>query len=48
MGIGIGMANNLMLQTGLNRDHIAQLASTQMTSSASLANLLGKQRSLMV
>jgi len=47
---GIGMANNapinnLMLQTGLNRDQIAQLASTQMTSSASLANLLGKQRS---
>lgn len=37
--------NNLMLQTGLNRDQIAQLASTQMTSSASLANLLGKQRS---
>lgn len=47
---GIGMANsasinNLMLQTGLNRDQIAQLASTQMASSASLANLLGKQRS---
>lgn len=37
--------NNLMLQTGLNSDQIAQLASTQMTSSASLANLLGKQRS---
>eukprot|EP00984_Skeletonema_dohrnii_P031410 scaffold23864_cov61-Skeletonema_dohrnii-CCMP3373.AAC.1 len=34
-----------MMQTGLSRDQIAQLASTQMTSSASLANLLGKQRS---
>lgn len=47
---GMGMANsasinNLMMQTGLNRDQIAQLASTQMASSASLANLLGKQRS---
>ncbi len=47
---GIGLANsasinNLMMQTGLNRDQIAQLASTQMASSASLANLLGKQRS---
>ncbi len=47
---GIGLANNasinnLMLQTGLNRDQIAQLASTQMISSASLSNLLGKQRS---
>lgn len=37
--------NNLMMQTGLNRDQIAQLASHQMTSSASLANLLSKQRS---
>ncbi len=37
--------NNLMLQTGLNRDQIAKLASSQMVSSASLANLLGKQRS---
>eukprot|EP00985_Skeletonema_marinoi_P019540 scaffold11241_cov148-Skeletonema_marinoi.AAC.9 len=47
---GLGLANsasinNLMMQTGLSRDQIAQLASTQMTSSASLANLLGKQRS---
>ena len=47
---GIGMANNasinnLMLQTGLSRDQIAHLASTQITSSVSLANLLGKQRS---
>ncbi len=47
---GLGLANsasinNLMMQTGLNRDQIAQLASTQMASSASLANLLGKQRS---
>lgn len=34
-----------MLQTGMNRDQISQLAQKGISSSASLANMLGKQRS---
>lgn len=38
--------NNLMLQTGISREQINQLAQTKgLSSSASLANMLGKQRS---
>ena len=36
---------NLMLQTGMSRDQISQLAQQGISSSASLANMLGKQRS---
>mmetsp|Transcript_2603 Transcript_2603/g.5594 ORF Transcript_2603/g.5594 Transcript_2603/m.5594 type:complete len:817 (+) Transcript_2603:172-2622(+) len=36
---------NLMLQTGMSRDQISQFAQKGISSSASLANMLGKQRS---
>lgn len=36
---------NLMLQTGMSRNQISQLAAKGISSSASLANMLGKQRS---
>lgn len=38
--------SNLMLQSGMTRDQISMLAATGLTSSASLANLLMKQRSI--
>ncbi|KAL7528183.1 hypothetical protein ACHAXR_002312, partial [Thalassiosira sp. AJA248-18] len=50
-GGGLGNMNtnasitNLMLQTGMSRDQISQLAQKGISSSTSLANMLGKQRS---
>ncbi|KAL7549819.1 hypothetical protein ACHAWF_017199 [Thalassiosira exigua] len=50
-GGGLGNTNtsasitNLMLQTGMTRDQISQLSNKGILSSASLANMLGKQRS---